>query len=99
MLSRHAQTRCQQRGVTRRLLSDVLDHADIDRPVGNNCRQLRVSRKRARELNHDDRLGRLAVIWSDDNGQVVTVMPVHRNKAATGAERTCCSPFTKGDTP
>lgn len=41
MLSRHAETRCQQRGVPLRVLATVLDHADIDQPIGCNCRLLR----------------------------------------------------------
>jgi len=58
-------------------LEAILAHADVDRAVGDNCRLLRVSRVEARSLNLDDRLARYAVIWSDHNAQVVTVMPVH----------------------
>lgn len=83
MLSRHDRTRCQQRGVPLHFLATILDHADIDQPIGSNCRVLRVSRKRAHSLNRDDRLGRYAVIWSDSTAQIVTVMPLHRGQ--TGA--------------
>lgn len=79
-LSRHAQRRCQQRGITRQVLWILLDHHDLDRDVGGNCRVLRMSRKRARVTSLDfdpqiaGRLERLAVIMSDETGEIVTVM-------------------------
>lgn len=80
MLSQHCRIRAAQRGVDGRFIADLLAHADVERPLGDNCRLLRVSRERARRLNIDDRLGRYAVIWSDDHGQAVTVMPVHAGR-------------------
>ncbi|MER8848544.1 hypothetical protein [Mesorhizobium australicum] len=76
MLSNHAERRCQSRGVRHDFICAILQHADIDRPIGGNCRLLRVSRNRARRLNIDDKLGRFAVIWSDENTQIVTVLPL-----------------------
>lgn len=81
MISQHCAERAAQRGVSGRFMEAILANADVDRPVGDNCRILRVSRSRARRLNLDDRLGRYALIWSDDNAQVVTVMPVHCNRS------------------
>ena len=81
MFSQHCRMRAAQRGVDDRFMMQVLAHADVETPVSDNCRLLRVSRTRARCLNIDDRLGRYAVIWSDDHGQVVTVMPIHAGRA------------------
>lgn len=81
MISQHCAERAAQRGVSGRLMEAILANADVDRPVGDNCRILRVSRSRARRLNLDDRLGRYALIWSDDNAQIVTVMPVYCNRS------------------
>jgi len=79
MLSRHARIRCAQRGISPDFLAAILDHADVQRPVGSNCRLERVSRERARALNLDDRLSRYAVILSESSTQIVTVMPLHRH--------------------
>jgi hypothetical protein len=77
MISYHAKQKCQARGIKKEFLKVILSHADIDHPIGDNCRLLRVSKKRAWRLNVNDRLGRYAVIWSDDNAQVVTILPMH----------------------
>lgn len=79
--SNHSQTRAAQRGITARFVEDILDHADIEQPIGDNCRLLRVSRRRSARLNIDDRLGRYALIWSDDTARIVTVMPLHDGSA------------------
>ncbi len=78
MLSRHARTRCAQRGVRPDFLTHILEHADIHRPAGGNCRLERVSRQKALALNLDDKLGRYAVIVSDTTAEIVTVMPILR---------------------
>jgi hypothetical protein len=75
--SEHSIRRTAQRGVTDHFIQAILAHADIERPIGDNCRLMRVSRRRSRKLNIDDRLGRYALIWSDDTSRIVTVMPVH----------------------
>lgn len=77
----HGQVRGAQRGVTHRFLNAILAYADVDRPIGGNCRLLRVSRQRSDSLNVDDRLGRYALIWSDNTAQIVTVMPLHDGAA------------------
>ena len=73
----HSRRRAAQRGVSDRFVQAILVHADIEHPIGDNCRLMRVSRRRSRKLNIDDRLGRYALIWSDDSARIVTVMPVH----------------------
>lgn len=75
--SNHSGRRTQQRGITKGFVNAILVHADIDRPIGGNCRLMRVSRRRSQTLNIDDRLGRYALIWSEDKAQIVTVMPMH----------------------
>ncbi len=75
--SGHRKKRAAQRGVTDRFVDAILMHADIERPIGDNCRLMRVSRRHSRKLNIDDRLGCYALIWSDDTARIVTVMPVH----------------------
>lgn len=75
--SNHSQRRTQQRGITKGFVETILAHADIDRPIGSNCRLMRVSRRRSRRLNIDDRLARYALIWSEEKAQIVTVMPLH----------------------
>lgn len=81
ILSKHSTTRAAQRGVRPSLLDTILAHADVDGPIGSNCRLIRVSKRRARELNLDDRLGRYALIWSESSAQIVTVMPLHDGRA------------------
>jgi hypothetical protein len=79
-ISRHATKRCQQRGVSRVVLSTLLDHWDRSVPVGGGLTAVTLSRKEAvrlRTLGHPsgtlDRLSSLAAILSPD-GQVVTVL-------------------------
>ena len=79
MLSRHASRRCAQRGVSPDFISKILEHADVQRPAGGNCRLERVSRIKAKALNLDDRLGRYAIIISDTTAEIVTIMPIYRH--------------------
>lgn len=71
-LSAHAERRARQRGVTQRDLALLLDHADIDVPVGAGCRALRVHHRTARRLNLGDGLPRLAAVVNDR--EIVTVL-------------------------
>lgn len=75
--SKHSEKRSAQRGVTGVFVEAILTHADIEQPIGDNCRLMRVSRHQSVKLNIDDRLGRYALIWSDDTARIVTVMPIH----------------------
>jgi hypothetical protein len=79
-VSRHALSRMKQRGVSHGFLTEILDNADVERPANDNCRLYRVSRRLASSLG-DDRLSRFAVIWSDDTGQIVTVVPIFGGRA------------------
>lgn len=78
MMTRHALQRCQERGLRNSFVQAILDHADLDEAAGDNCRRLRVSSARARQINVDDSLARYALIWSDDTARVVTVLPITR---------------------
>lgn len=78
MLSHHASMRCAQRGIRPSFLASIMEHADVQRPAGGNCRLERVSRSKAKALNLDDRLSRYALIISDTTAEIVTVMPIHR---------------------
>ena len=80
ILSRHAVTRCQQRGVHGALLSMLFNHWDHSVPVGGGRTAVSLSRKEAarlRCLGHTsatlDRVVSLALVLSED-GQVVTVL-------------------------
>jgi hypothetical protein len=74
-LSRHAQERCQQRGIRKDDIEFLLEEADIEKPAGGNCMLLAVSRKKARKHNRD-RLSRIAVIVSGGGAEIVTVFPI-----------------------
>lgn len=83
-LSSHARTRANQRGITHQMINDLLAHADIEAPVGGGCTVLRLSRQRLRDRDlkaelgsNPDKLAGLALIWSEDSAQVVTVMVDH----------------------
>lgn len=73
-LSAHAERRAQQRGVTQRDLALLLDHADVDVPVGAGCRALRVHPQTARRQNLGDRLPRIAAVEDGQTGEIVTVL-------------------------
>lgn len=73
-LSAHAERRARQRGVTLGSLALLLEHADVDVPVGASRRALRVHRRTARRLNLGDRLHRHAVVVNDQTGEIVTVL-------------------------
>ena len=77
LLSGHADRRCKERGVSSALLQAIIDHADVEADAGDGCRLLRVRRQTAVALRINDRLHRFAVIWSERNGRVVTVLPLH----------------------
>jgi len=87
-LSRHAALRCQATGGGSALVEEILAHADIDVPIGDNCRLLRIHRRSARRLGGDDRLGRYAVIVSDRTGLAVTLMPLHDGPSGRRYRRT-----------
>lgn len=83
-LTRHAETRASQRGVPRDVIEAILDHADMDVPVGGGCTALRLSKRRLKDAAlrrrlgaRLDRLSGIAVICADDTGDIVTVLHDH----------------------
>ena len=80
MFSAHCLKRCQDRGIRSAFLAKILDHADVDHAIGDNCRLLRVNDKTAIALNAGDKLSRYAVVWSDRTSQIVTVLPIHSGR-------------------
>ena len=85
--SKHADLRAKQRGVSDTILQALFDHADVDHIVGDGCRVMRLSRaaRTDRSLREKlgatlDRIACLAMIWSDDRGQVVTILHDHGKK-------------------
>jgi hypothetical protein len=75
-LSQHAARRCQQRGINPKRLVAFLEHADLDRPVGRNCRLYRVSAQARRALPDGERYATMGVIVADDSGEIVTVLHI-----------------------
>src|SRR3954463_1198089 len=67
----HARKRCQQRGITRSRLAQLLRLADIDKPAGNGCRQISLSRMAARTASESSVLGIIAIEAAD--GALTTV--------------------------
>lgn len=80
-LTQHAATRCAQRGIRPGFLDELISLADVDTPIGSNCRLLRVSRKALKHDAADGKFGRYALIWSDDSQSIVTVMPLRSGRA------------------
>lgn len=79
-LSQHATMRCAQSSIRTAFLNELLDLSDVDAPIGSNCRLFRVSRKALKHYDGDSKLGRYAIIWSDDSQSVVTVMPLRSGR-------------------
>jgi hypothetical protein len=78
--TRHAQTRCQQRSVPRRLVELVVEHADRRVFVGDGVQAAMITRKRLKmsrvpQLKAErERLDGLMVLLDPEDGTVVTVM-------------------------
>jgi hypothetical protein len=77
-LSNHAELRCKQRGISKDLIEWVLQNADCEKNIGNHCTLIRVSQQSAGVMNLKH-LSQLAVIWSEDRAQVVTVLYLYEN--------------------
>lgn len=86
-LSEHARMRTQQRGGGLRFIALILDHADVDVPVGGNCRALSVRGRTAQRLNLDDRLHRYAVVVSDSTGDIVSFLFMRKGWRGTRYRR------------
>lgn len=87
-LTAHAAVRANQRGVPHHLIDALFEYADVDAPIGSDCRLLRISKHRLREPavrralgSEADRMAWLAIIWSDEAAAVVTVLHHHDGRA------------------
>jgi hypothetical protein len=87
-MSKHADRRRKQGGVNMKLLSAIFENADVDVPIGSNCRLLRVHKQTAAGLRLGDRLKRHAIIWSDDAAQIVTVIPLRSGRRGSRYRKT-----------
>lgn len=83
-LSNHAKLRANQRGITHQMISDLIAFADVEAPVGGGCTVLRVSRDRLKDralkgelMSNPDKLGSVALIWSEESAEVVTLLVDH----------------------
>lgn len=83
-LSSHAKLRANQRGITHKMIGDVIAYADIEAPAGSGCTVLRVSRERLKDRAlkaelacNPDKLSSLAIVWSEDSAEIVTVLIDH----------------------
>lgn len=76
MLTAHAEKRCRQRGINSNRLEALLEHADIERPVGGNCVALKVSRRAARSIRGFDGIANFSAIIISTTGQLKTILVV-----------------------
>jgi hypothetical protein len=74
--SKHAERRSGQRGIPVKQVELILQHADVEKQIGGNCTLIRVSNRSARSVPEFAKLSKIALIWSDTNAQVVTVLPL-----------------------
>src|SRR6266404_8083730 len=80
-LSRHAQLRARQRGVTQEMIEMMLTNADIEKNVGGHCTLIRISKRHAQTIQRSDKLSKFALIWSEAHAEIVTILPVHKTAA------------------
>ena len=66
------------------MIEDLLAHADVEAPVGGGCAVLRVSKERLRDrtlkaqvATRPEKLASLALVWSDEAAEVVTLLVDH----------------------
>jgi hypothetical protein len=77
--SKHAQKRCQQRGIRPALIRTIIENADVDVPAGSCASILSVSRRKGKRLNLGDQVGRLGVVLSED-GTIITIAHIFDNR-------------------
>lgn len=85
----HALSRAQQRGVSSRIITAVMAHADIRPWVGSGCRSHMISRRRLSELpdevlspSEKERASGVAVVTDLADRVVVTVLHANGRRAA-----------------
>ena len=89
-LTKHAQTRMTQRGVSRNAAEQVIEFGDQWTFVGKGCASVSLSRDYAQKLikagemspSAADRLANLCVVVANDSDAVVTVLHPKNAKAA-----------------
>jgi hypothetical protein len=75
ILTAHAERRCRQRGINSNRLETLLEHADIEVPVGGSCFALKVSRRAARSIRGFDGIANICAIISN-TGDLRTILQV-----------------------
>jgi hypothetical protein len=80
-LSQHAETRINQRGITKDTLSFIMDHADTWLHSGEGCMSARISKKKCKILCKKqtsasvvDRANNVVVVISSSNAKIVTAL-------------------------
>ena len=85
-LTRHAQARCQQRGIRQSQMYFLLENHDVASPAGKGCSLIRFSQSAARHYATENaafdtrRLCRLGAIVCDATGDIVTVFHLTRRR-------------------
>jgi len=92
--SRHAMLRAQQRGITPAQVDAIVRYADMERPRGDGCSSIWISRKELRRLGSStpegvsiDRLLGVTVLQSSD----ATCITVFRNRRSKTYRRSAGS--------
>jgi hypothetical protein len=85
----HALSRSQQRGISARTITTVIDYADIRPWVGSGCRSHMISRRRLSELPNEvlspsekEKVAGVAVVIDPADRVVVTVLHADSRCAA-----------------
>lgn len=78
-MTKHAQIRCQQRGIKRGDVESILTHADVENPAGDGAVVISISRQRAKFISVNDVARRCAVILSED-GVIITACQIHNTR-------------------
>lgn len=81
-LSLHAEKRCRQRGVTGDRIKELIEHADMEAPIGNGCFVIGVSRAAATKMRDGDRFKNIAAIVDAASGSVLTVLHLEQHRRA-----------------
>lgn len=81
-LSFHAEKRCRQRGVTDNRIKELIEHADMEAPIGNGCFVVGVSRAAAIKMRDGDRFKNMAAIVDPASGSILTVLHLQQHGRA-----------------
>jgi len=84
ILSKHATSRVQQRGVRLDLLAALMANAEFSASVGSGCSVIRMNSRQLDDPElgqHRERLHGLSVILSDVTSEIVTILRPRRGSA------------------